>query len=327
MNLQKRFHYCHCYFSKNIYIKKYNSHFNFESESHFLKAYENITEEINRRRELNKRASERKKIISENYIPLHHEVYKIQESFFDESFLNLVLTAKTGDYQEVLKLLDVISKEKRLYGFKVLKEDFCLKLLEELNNYENSDLPKERPNTMNKYGILLDDLGFHNFSKVLRTNYLDPLAKSLFPEWRGEELDSHKIFTVTYQLDQDLDLGAHYDNSEVTLNVCLGKCFEGGELYFGDMRQEELSTYTEYTHKIGYGILHRGQQIHGALPITSAPRLARICMSLEPGLNETQWQLWPVTSIYVVIIFTFESQFVLLIKTAKLSQIEFLVHT
>ncbi|XP_054718602.1 2-oxoglutarate and iron-dependent oxygenase domain-containing protein 2-like isoform X4 [Uloborus diversus] len=284
MNLQKRFHYCHCYFSKNIYIKKYNSHFNFESESHFLKAYENvlpgkgcdteakkniliqeITEEINRRRELNKRASERKKIISENYIPLHHEVYKIQESFFDESFLNLVLTAKTGDYQEVLKLLDVISKEKRLYGFKVLKEDFCLKLLEELNNYENSDLPKERPNTMNKYGV--------------------------------------------------------------TLNVCLGKCFEGGELYFGDMRQEELSTYTEYTHKIGYGILHRGQQIHGALPITSAPRLARICMSLEPGLNETQWQLWPVTSIYVVIIFTFESQFVLLIKTAKLSQIEFLVHT
>lgn len=30
--------------------------------------------------------------------------------------------------------------------------------------------------------------------------------------------------------------------------------------------------YTEVEHTIGHGILHRGQQVHGALPITSGER-------------------------------------------------------
>ena len=33
-------------------------------------------------------------------------------------------------------------------------------------------------------------------------------------------------------MDEDLDLDFHYDDSDVTLNVCLGKTFTGGELYF-----------------------------------------------------------------------------------------------
>ena len=33
----------------------------------------------------------------------------------------------------------------------------------------------------------------------------------------------------------DRDLAYHYDNAEVTLNVCLGSSFTGGELSFGPM--------------------------------------------------------------------------------------------
>jgi hypothetical protein len=33
-------------------------------------------------------------------------------------------------------------------------------------------------------------------------------------------------------------LGFHVDDSEVTLNVCLGKQFSGGELYFRGIRCE-----------------------------------------------------------------------------------------
>lgn len=36
---------------------------------------------------------------------------------------------------------------------------------------------------------------------------------------------------------EDLDLSYHYDNAEVTLNVCLGKTFTEGGLYFGGMKQ------------------------------------------------------------------------------------------
>lgn len=65
--------------------------------------------------------------------------------------------------------------------------------------------------------VLLDEFGFHdNFTLPLRTKYLDPLSKVLFPKWRGEGLDSHKIFTVGYKLGQDTELGYHFDNSEVS---------------------------------------------------------------------------------------------------------------
>jgi len=32
---------------------------------------------------------------------------------------------------------------------------------------------------------------------------------------------------VQYKIGEDLDLDFHYDDAEVTLNVCLGKEFEG----------------------------------------------------------------------------------------------------
>lgn len=79
---------------------------------------------------------------------------------------------------------------------------------------------------------------------------------------------------VKYDIHEDLDLSYHYDNAEVTLNVSLGKEFTEGNLYFGDMRQVPLSetACTEVEHKVTEGILHRGQHMHGALPISSGQR-------------------------------------------------------
>lgn len=86
--------------------------------------------------------------------------------------------------------------------------------------------------------ILLNELGFDNgFFSPLRTNYLMPITRILYPECGGDCLDSHKAFTVHYKIGEDLDLSYHYDNAEITLNVSLGKEFSGGELFFGDMRQ------------------------------------------------------------------------------------------
>jgi len=39
------------------------------------------------------------------------------------------------------------------FTFPVFTPDFCHTLLEELENYENTDLPKGRPNTMNRGGV------------------------------------------------------------------------------------------------------------------------------------------------------------------------------
>nr|XP_033474620.1 2-oxoglutarate and iron-dependent oxygenase domain-containing protein 2 isoform X2 [Epinephelus lanceolatus] len=147
--------------------------------------------------------------------------------------------------------------------------------MEELEHFEQSSAPKGRPNTMNHYGILLNELGFdEGFITPLRELYLHPLTSLLYPDCGGRCLDSHKAFVVKYDMNEDLDLSYHYDNAEVTLNVSLGKDFTEGNLYFGDMRQVPLSETecSEVEHRVTEGLLHRGQHMHGALPISSGQR-------------------------------------------------------
>ncbi|XP_048820040.1 2-oxoglutarate and iron-dependent oxygenase domain-containing protein 2 [Lagopus muta] len=136
-------------------------------------------------------------------------------------------------------------------------------------------MPKGRPNSMNNYGVLLNELGMdENFITPLREKYLRPITALLYPDLGGACLDSHKAFVVKYSLHEDLDLSSHYDNAEVTLNVSLGKDFTEGNLYFGDFRQDPspVPNYIEVEHVGTHGLLHRGGQIHGALPIASGER-------------------------------------------------------
>lgn len=45
------------------------------------------------------------------------------------------------------------AEEKRIFRLPVFTASFCQALLDELENFECSDLPKGRPNTMNNYGV------------------------------------------------------------------------------------------------------------------------------------------------------------------------------
>jgi hypothetical protein len=110
----------------------------------------------------------------------------------------------------------------------------------------------------------LDELGFTDFIDQLRVQYLNPLARLLFgDEYLGSTgLDSHKAFVVAYKMGQDIDLGYHYDNAEITLNVSLGKAmrdvlsdidchigdqFEEGNLYFGTMAKANRTVFSNFT--------------------------------------------------------------------------------
>ncbi|XP_043548538.1 2-oxoglutarate and iron-dependent oxygenase domain-containing protein 2 isoform X4 [Chiloscyllium plagiosum] len=174
-------------------------------------------------------------------------------------------------------------------------------------------MPKGRPNTMNNYGVLLNELGFdETFITPLREDYLQPITSLLYPDYGGCRLDSHKAFVVKYAVNQDRDLCFHYDNAEVTLNVSLGKDFGEGNLCFGDMRQCSAQNLfsggrrwvgdttrvvfqiptderecVEIEHRVSYGLLHRGQHCHGALPISSGERWNLIIwMRSSPVRNE-----------------------------------------
>lgn len=163
----------------------------------------------------------------------------------------------------------------RVYRFPVFEKSFCKELLEELEHFEQSSAPKGRPNTMNHYGVLLNELGFdEGFITPLREHYLHPMTAVLYPDCGGGCLDSHKAFVVKYDMNEDLDLSYHYDNAEVTLNVSVGKEFTDGNLYFGAIKQVPLSEAecSEVEHRVTEGLLHRGQHMHGALPISSGQR-------------------------------------------------------
>lgn len=123
--------------------------------------------------------------------------------------------------------------------------------------------------------MLLDELGLYdNFVTPLRENYLTSICRILYPDLVGDGLDSHKAFTVTYKMTGDHELSTHFDNAEITINICLGKQFEEGSLYFGGMKDDPPNSclYKEVKNRLGYGVLHRGQQVHGALPIENGER-------------------------------------------------------
>lgn len=252
-----RFYNCACFTTDNIFLDDYNIHVRFVSEQQFRLDYRSvlwslgcvtelqfedvltkISQEVDRRKHLGETSAERTAAIKGVYQPLFPHVYHLQESFLAPKLKQIVKYCKGSNASKegLLELLDEVAAH-RVYRFPVFEESFCKDLLLELEHFEQSAAPKGRPNTMNHYGILLNELNFdEGFITPLREQYLHPITSLLYPDCGGHCLDSQKAFVVKYDMKEDLDLKYHYDNAEITLNISLGKDFNEGNLYFGDMR-------------------------------------------------------------------------------------------
>ncbi|XP_041038468.1 2-oxoglutarate and iron-dependent oxygenase domain-containing protein 2 isoform X1 [Carcharodon carcharias] len=285
-----RFYSCRCFYTDNIFLEDFRHHVRStepelrailrskgcKTEEQFRKVQAKIDEEVQRRKSLSQRSLERTGIISTCYRPLNPGLYVLQESFLAPEFCDIVAYCRNedADFEGLLDRVHSLPAE-RVYSIPVFTEEFCSQLIGELENFEQSNMPKGRPNTMNNYGVLLNELGFDGtFITSLREDYLQPITSLLYPDCGGWKMDSHKAFIVKYAVNQDRELSFHYDNAEVTLNVSLGKDFSEGNLYFGDMRQVPISESecVEIEHRMSHGLLHRGQHCHGALPISSGER-------------------------------------------------------
>ncbi|XP_060238341.1 2-oxoglutarate and iron-dependent oxygenase domain-containing protein 2 isoform X2 [Meriones unguiculatus] len=237
-----------------------------------------LEQEVGRRRRLGQESAARKALIASSYHPARPDLYSsLQDAALAPEFVAAAkYSASPGAHLEgLLQLLETVSEEKRIYRVPVFSLEFCRALLEELEHFEQSDMPKGRPNTMNNHGVLMHELGLDGpLVTPLRERFLQPLMALLYPDCGGGHLDSHRAFVVKYALGQDLELGCHYDNAELTLNVALGKAFTGGALYFGALFQAPaaLKDPLEVDHVVGQGILHRGGQLHGARPLGTGER-------------------------------------------------------
>lgn len=91
----------------------------------------------------------------------------------------------------------------------------------DLGHYQRRILDADGSPPTFHFQIDLGVLGFEQFLSELQTEYLAPLTKVLYPDWGGDQLDTHKAFIVPYKEGRNLDVSYHFDNSEVCLCLFL----------------------------------------------------------------------------------------------------------
>ncbi|KAG2271568.1 hypothetical protein Bca52824_066123 [Brassica carinata] len=239
-----------------------------------------------------KHSDYRSKIVS-NYQPLHRELYNLVPRLcFVPSFLKAINENTEDSFRSIIS-----EASPGVFVFDMLLPSFCEMMLAEIDNFEKwvgeTKFRIMRPNTMNKYGAVLDDFGLDTMLDKLMECFIRPISKVFFNDVGGATLDSHHGFVVEYGKDRDVDLGFHVDDSEVTLNVCLGNQFVGGELFFRGTRCEKhVNTATksdeifDYCHVPGQAVLHRGRHRHGARATTSGHRVNMLLWCRSSSFRE-----------------------------------------
>jgi hypothetical protein len=83
--------------------------------------------------------------------------------------------------------------------------------------------------------MVVNEIGLEPLMSLIVERILSPLSKLLYPdELIVTEIDHHHSFVVEYSATagKDTYLDMHHDASEVTMNICVGREFEGSHLKF-----------------------------------------------------------------------------------------------
>jgi len=205
---------------------------------------------------------------------LHPELFTVPPAWKEEWFDPGFWKAQQENTEEAWRAILQEHLTGEVFSFKIFTDTFCEELLEEIFAFYASGLPARRPNSMNNYGIILNEIGLEPFIDQLQRS-LQPLGELLWPANGGSVWDGHHCFIVRYREGEDLGLDMHTDDSDVTFNVCLGLEFAGAGLQFcgimgaGNHRKH---TYT-YQHVKGTCVCHLGRKRHGADDISTGERL------------------------------------------------------
>ena len=143
--------------------------------------------------------SRNKEKINKHYEPKHIEL-------FDKSKL------------EVKTIKDMKKVAEDVFTFPFFSDELCDSLVAELDNFKKSGLEHSRPNSMNKQGVILEEVGLGKVVEAVR-EAVEEVARVAYPDLVSPAgLDSAKAFTVEYSAEEevaDKDLSTHFDNSEV----------------------------------------------------------------------------------------------------------------
>lgn len=96
----------------------------------------------------------------------------------------------------------------------------------------------DQPNPQNEHGVMLDNFALHDVIQQLLEASVVPICRKLWPTIGPKHLHDHNAFTVAYAEDKDKFVAFHVDDSEVTLNHCLGIDFQGCGVHFKGIRPD-----------------------------------------------------------------------------------------
>ena len=167
-----------------------------------------------------------------------------------------------------------------IFTAQLVSKSWCRELLSELDRFDSNRRdegdPPTPPNSMHNYGVVLAEAGLDEAMNWLATQILSPFAVELFPDLCPQGLVAQHAFLADYAEDRDIELSLHVDQSDVTLDLCLGTDFEGGELVlegprcFGHLdHPPRVGERFVYSHVPGTALIHAGKNRHCALPITA----------------------------------------------------------
>ena len=230
----------------------------------------------------------------EPWVPQHPEAWTLEGAFHTD------FVAAGRDPERLVALARPVHPG--LWALPVLDPTWCAHHRSEVASYRawaaRARVEVVAPNSMNRYGLVLDSEvdGDAPTPRLLDLAplrvALAPLTARLFPEVGGGALDSHHGFVVSYAMNGDVDLSFHADDAEVTLNLCLGGGFEGGELWFEGRRcfshHDDAARPGEpftWVHEPGVALLHAGAHRHGARPIRQGSRDNLILWMRAGGLR------------------------------------------
>ncbi|UAL44484.1 2OG-Fe(II) oxygenase [Shewanella inventionis] len=154
-------------------------------------------------------------------------------------------------------------------------------LREYLERVWDAQIPLRPPYgiVLNRRGAMLDSRSegylaapnFQAFYREMLNTYMRPIARMLFPEIMGYDTQTFG-FSIHYQPNTDSSIRPHTDASAVTLNINLNlpdEAFTGSAVDFFDLASGQKHSLT---FKSGTAMIHRGNVVHAAQPITSGER-------------------------------------------------------
>lgn len=82
-----------------------------------------------------------------------------------------------------------------VWSIALFSTEFCRMFLEEVDSYRSTGLPTRRVNSMNRYGLIVNEIGMHAMISVLQRTILQPIAAKTYPV-EGSAFDKHHSFVV-----------------------------------------------------------------------------------------------------------------------------------